>query len=66
MSHKKSFEKLVNKEIDINDDFIIKTKKILGLKKPTLHGSYIKYGKKKACDLDMSENIICLYLYLLC
>jgi len=57
MSNKQTFKKLINKKIDTNDELIIKTKKIIGLDKPILSGSYVKYGREKACDLDMSENI---------
>lgn len=52
------FKTLINKNIDIlNDSFIKISKEILSINKPIINGSYIKYGKDKACDLDMYENI---------
>jgi hypothetical protein len=52
------FKSLSNKNIDIiNDPFIKISKEILSINNPVLNGSYIKYGKDKACDLDMYENI---------
>lgn len=52
------FKSLSNKNIDIiNDSFIKISKEILSINNPILNGSYIKYGKDKACDLDMYENI---------
>ena len=52
------FKESHNKNIDIvNDNYIIKAKKILSIKNPKIHGSYLKYGKDKACDLDMKETI---------
>lgn len=52
------FKTLINKNIDIiNDPFIKISKEILSIYNPLIHGSYIKYGKDKACDLDMYENI---------
>lgn len=52
------FKKLNNKNIDItNDSFIKLSKEILSINNPKINGSYIKYGKDKACDLDMYENI---------
>ena len=50
------FKELVNKKIDIMNDILVqKTKKILAIKSPKLNGSYLKYGRSKACDLDMME-----------
>lgn len=40
-----------------DDDFIINAKKILELKNAKSSGSYIRYGKDKSCDLDLSENL---------
>lgn len=55
---KNKFRELVNSDIDItNDHFVIKSKKILGIEQPKVSGSYLKYGKDKACDLDMKEAI---------
>jgi hypothetical protein len=55
---KNKFRELVNSDIDItNDHFVIKSKEILGIEQPKVSGSYLKYGKDKACDLDMKEGI---------
>lgn len=55
---KNKFKSKINKNIDINnDDLINKAKKILCYKNPSVSGSYIKYGRNKACDLDLEENI---------
>jgi hypothetical protein len=55
---KNKFRELVNSDIDItNDHFVIKSKEILGIEQPKVSGSYLKYGKDKACDLDMKEAI---------
>lgn len=55
---KNKFRELVNSDIDItNDHFVIKSKEILGIENPKVSGSYLKYGKDKACDLDMKEGI---------
>jgi len=39
------------------DEYFNKVKKLIGYNNPTAKGSYLKYGKEKACDLDMYENI---------
>jgi hypothetical protein len=55
---KNKFRELVNSNIDItNDQFVIKSKEILGIENPKISGSYLKYGKDKACDLDMKEGV---------
>jgi hypothetical protein len=55
---KNKFRELVNSDIDItNDHFVIKSKEILGIENPKISGSYLKYGRDKACDLDMKEGI---------
>jgi hypothetical protein len=40
-----------------NDSLYIDAVKLIGIKNPTVGGSYLKYGKNKACDMDLSENI---------
>jgi hypothetical protein len=40
-----------------DDGFIIRAKELLGIKTPKASGSYLRYGKEKACDLDLSENL---------
>ena len=55
---KNKFKELVNSNIDItNDKFVISAKEILAVNNPKLKGSYLKYGKDKACDLDMNDNL---------
>jgi hypothetical protein len=55
---KNKFKSKINKNIDINnDDLINNAKKILCYKNPTVSGSYVKYGRSKACDLDLEETI---------
>ena len=55
---KNKFKELVNSNIDItNDNFVIMAKEILAVNNPKLKGSYLKYGKDKACDLDMNDNL---------
>lgn len=40
-----------------DDDFIIKSKELLELQKSKASGSYLRYGKEKSCDLDLSEEL---------
>ena len=40
-----------------NDEFYKKAIDLIGFIKPIIVGSYIKYGKSKTCDMDLSENI---------
>ena len=40
-----------------NDPFYLEVVNLIGFNKPKIGGSYVKYGKDKACDLDMSENM---------
>ena len=40
-----------------DDDFIINSKRLLQLKNAKASGSYIRYGKDKSCDLDLSEKL---------
>jgi hypothetical protein len=40
-----------------DDDFIINSKHLLEFKNAKASGSYIRYGKDKSCDLDLSENL---------
>lgn len=55
---KTKFRELVNANIDITtDSFAIRAKEILGINQPKISGSYLKYGREKACDLDMKETI---------
>ena len=44
-----------------NDPFYIETANLIGINKPIVVGSYLKYGKNKACDLDMTEKIKKIY-----
>jgi dihydroorotate dehydrogenase len=39
------------------DDFITDAKNLLELKKASIKGSYIRYGKDKSCDLDLNEEL---------
>ncbi len=39
------------------DEFIKRSKMIIGVKNPRVMGSYIKYGLSKVCDIDMNEKI---------
>lgn len=49
--------KTIDYSIIEDDDFIIEAKKILELKSAKVSGSYLRYGKEKACDLDLSEKL---------
>ncbi len=50
------FRELKSDNIDISTDTLaIKSKEILGINQPKISGSYLKYGRDKACDLDMKE-----------
>ena len=50
-----SFKK--NLQINYKDDiFYNKAVELIGLNNPLLTGSYIKYGKDKSCDMDLSEK----------
>lgn len=40
-----------------NDDFINEAKELLEFKESKVSGSYLRYGKEKACDLDLSEQL---------
>jgi hypothetical protein len=40
-----------------NDEFYKKAIDLIGFNNPIIVGSYIKYGKSKTCDMDLSENI---------
>ena len=40
-----------------NDEFYNEINNLIGFDQTTICGSYIKYGKDKACDLDLTENI---------
>jgi hypothetical protein len=40
------------------DELYIQVSKMIGYDKPTVSGSYIKYGKDKSCDMDISEDIL--------
>jgi hypothetical protein len=40
------------------DPFVLKVKELITIKNPKLHGSYLKFGKDKACDLDIYELIV--------
>ena len=40
-----------------DDDFIINSKRILEFQNAKASGSYIRYGKDKSCDLDLSEKL---------
>lgn len=56
MSNKQTFAK--SKNVDyVNDKLYLDAVKLLCFDKPTVVGSFLKYGKNKACDLDMSENL---------
>jgi hypothetical protein len=47
-----------SKNTDYKDDpFYLEAVNLIGFNKPKIGGSYVKYGKDKACDLDMSENM---------
>lgn len=41
----------------VDDEFIIKSKELLELSKSKASGSYLRYGKEKSCDLDLSEEL---------
>ncbi len=41
----------------IDDEFIIKSKELLELQQSKASGSYLRYGKDNACDLDLSEDL---------
>ena len=40
-----------------DDDFTLNVKKILEMKEAKMSGSYLRYGRENACDLDLSENL---------
>lgn len=40
-----------------NDDIYIKANKLIGLDKTVMRGSYSKYGRDKACDMDLFEEL---------
>ncbi len=40
-----------------NDAFIEETKQLIEFKNSKASGSYLRYGKEKACDLDLSEEL---------
>ena len=40
-----------------DDDFIIQSKELLEVQKSKASGSYLRYGKEKSCDLDLSEEL---------
>ena len=41
----------------VDDEFIIKSKELLEVTKSKASGSYLRYGKEKSCDLDLSEEL---------
>ena len=53
----KSFIKPIKNYDYENDIFYNEINNIIGFKKTTICGSYIKYGKDKACDMDLTEEI---------
>lgn len=53
----KKFKKSNVEYSDIKDDFVTDVENLIGFQKTKIIGSYIKYGKDKACDLDLSEDI---------
>ena len=40
-----------------NDPLYLEASELIGINKPEVGGSFLKYGKDKACDLDMSEKL---------
>lgn len=40
-----------------NDSFYLEASELIGILNPKAGGSYVKYGKDKACDLDLSEKL---------
>jgi hypothetical protein len=56
----KEFKKSIIKYEYNNDDFVLEVEKLIGIQKTKVVGSYIKYGKDKVCDLDLSEDITSL------
>jgi len=41
----------------VDDEFITEAKELLEVTKSKVSGSYLRYGKDKACDLDLSEEL---------
>ena len=39
------------------DEFIINSKRLIEFQNAKASGSYIRYGKDKSCDLDLSEKL---------
>ncbi len=56
----KEFKKSTIKYEYNKDDFVLEVEKLIGIQKTKVIGSYIKYGKDKVCDLDLSEDITSL------
>jgi hypothetical protein len=47
-----------SKNLEYKDDpLYLEASNLIGFNRPKPGGSYLKYGKDKACDLDMSETI---------
>ena len=49
--------KTIDYSVIEDDDFIIESKNLLELKNAKASGSYLRYGKEKACDLDLGEKL---------
>jgi len=41
----------------VDDEFITEAKELLEVTKSKVSGSYLRYGKDKACDLDLKEEL---------
>jgi hypothetical protein len=41
-----------------NDSLYLDAINLIGISKPDVGGSYLKYGKNKACDMDLSESLM--------
>jgi hypothetical protein len=49
--------KKVDYENRPNEPFVLEAKKLLQFKDSNLIGSYAKWGKEKACDMDLNERL---------